>query len=65
MIERELCECGKWMIKRSTGIVLTSYPPQYPMMWWCACGKTKDAETVYGKTDEQIAKEEWDKANEK
>lgn len=64
MIERTLCECGKWMIKRSTGFAYMTYPPQYPMEWWCACGKTKSAETIRGKTNEELNKEQWDKANE-
>ena len=56
--------CGKKMIKRYTGQVLTSYPPQYPWYWWCGCGETRDGGIEQGKTEEQLAKEEWEKANE-
>jgi len=63
-METKICpKCQKKMIKRSTGIVLSSYPQQYPMMWWCGCGHQEPAETIQGKTDEQVSREEWERIN--
>lgn len=56
--------CGKTMIRTPTGAVLTSYPPQTPMMWWCACGHTEDAGVERGKTIQERRLEEWQRANE-
>lgn len=63
IIEKTLCEsCGKWAIKQSTGIVYASYPAQYPMEYKCLCGWKKPAETVIGKTNEDIFKQQWENA---
>ena len=58
------CECGKNMILRGTGRVLTTYPPQYPMDWFCAgCGARTVGPVIRGKTDEEVAIEDWERAN--
>lgn len=31
-------ECKARMVKKNTGTVLTTDPPQYPYDWWCGCG---------------------------
>lgn len=62
-METKLCKCGHNMIKQSTGIVHLTYPPQYPMIWKCACGNTEEAETVRGKTDEDVFMELWRRVN--
>lgn len=56
-------KCGKVMIKRFANICLTSYPAKYPWHWWCGCGNTEVGGIVVGKTQEQICREEWEKAN--
>ena len=62
--EKKLCEkCGKWMILTGTGRVLTSYPPQYPQVWWCGCGHQEQGPILRGKTDEEMRREEWERAN--
>jgi len=62
--ENKICQkCNSKMIKRSTGVVLTSYPPQYPWYWWCGCGHTERGGVERGKTNEEIAHEEWEKLN--
>lgn len=62
-MERTICEkCGKWAIKTGTGITLTSYPPQYPQIWKCACGWMKDADVIHGKTDEEVFTDNWSRA---
>jgi len=61
--ERTKCEvCGKWAIKQSTGLVLMSYPPQFPMEWKCACGWAMGAGVVRGKTNEELFLDEWNNA---
>lgn len=55
--------CGKKMIKRYANYVLTSYPPQYPWDWWCACGHTELGGVDRGQTDEEILKERWEQEN--
>lgn len=63
-MEKTICEkCGKWAIKQSTGIVLTSYPPQYPMMWKCGCGWSTSAGTIRGTTEEEVFNKQWEEAN--
>ncbi len=63
-METTICEnCGKKAIKMSTGIVLTSYPPQYPMIYKCGCGWTKEAEIVRGQTEEEMFQENWNNIN--
>lgn len=57
------CECGKKMIKRSSNIVLTSYPPQYPWYWWCGCGKTREGGVTRGTTEAEIAQRDWERKN--
>ena len=64
MSNSKLCpNCGKKMIKVGTGIVLTSYPPQYPQTWWCGCGHEEPAETLTEKTEYHLNLEEWNKIN--
>ena len=52
-------ECGKRMIKTRTGVILATYPAQYPQMWWCGCGHTEEAETLWGKTRREM----WEELN--
>lgn len=57
------CQCGKNMIKRGTGIVLCSNPPQYPMQWWCGgCGHTEDAGGELGVNWEDVMQKKWEEA---
>ena len=56
-------ECGKRMIKTGTGVILATYPAQHPQMWWCGCGHAEEAETLRGKTVEQLRREEWEDLN--
>jgi hypothetical protein len=56
-------KCSKQMIKTGTGIVLTSYPPQYPQKWWCGCGHEEPAETIWGTTVEESNRNEWNRLN--
>jgi hypothetical protein len=53
-IETRQCPaCPAWMVRRPTGVVLTSNPPQYPQEWWCACGHREPAGIDAGQTAEQ------------
>ena len=62
--DSERCdECGATMIQRDSGVVLTSMPPQYPWYWWCGCGATKKGGVRRDKTEEQMCREEWERAN--
>lgn len=62
--QQRICSiCGKKMIKRYANYVLTSYPPQYPWSWWCACGHTEPGGIERGKTDEEILEERWNEEN--
>lgn len=64
MAETKECpNCGKQMIKTATGTVLTTYPAQYPMMWWCACGHQESAGVERGTTADERRREEWESAN--
>lgn len=63
-METKKCpKCGKKMIKQGTGIALSSYPPVYPQEWWCGCGYTEPAESIRGKTDQEVRQELWEEAN--
>lgn len=54
------CEnCSKWAIKVPTGVVLTSYPAQYPQMWKCACGWSQEAGTTMELSNEEVFKRNW------
>ena len=57
-------KCEKKMIQRYSNLVLTSYPPQYPWDWSCACGHTEKGGIERGQTDEDIALKKWKKENE-
>jgi len=59
----KLCECGKKMILCGTGVVLLTYPGQYPQVWWCGCGKSEPGPTLRGKTNEEARMEQWRLAN--
>jgi len=56
-------KCNKKMIKTGTEITLTSYPPIYPQIWWCGCGHSQGADSIRGKTTEDIRQEEWENLN--
>ena len=56
-------QCGKKMIKRDIGIVLTSCPPQYSWYWWCGCGHIEEGGTRRGKTEEEMYLELWAQKN--
>jgi C4-type Zn-finger protein len=56
-------KCSKKMIKQGTGIVLTSNPPVYPQEWWCGCGYRESAESIRGKTEDEISREKWEQEN--
>ena len=56
-------KCGKLMIKIYKNEVLTSYPAQYPMSWWCKCGHTEDAGVERGITTDDINNARWNSVN--
>ena len=60
--ETKPCKCGKKMIKRYGGMLLT-YPTQLCYDWWCGCGHTETGGTETQKTEEEILKEKWEEAN--
>lgn len=55
--------CNSNMIKRYSGVVYATYPPQRPWIWWCACGTTAAGGVETDQTEEDAAKEAWNKAN--
>jgi len=56
--------CGKKMIRRSTGVVLTSYPAQYPWNWWCGCGHSVEGGVEHAVfLPEDDIKRAWKKIN--
>ena len=58
------CTCGKLMILRFSGMTLAVYPAIHLTQWFCGgCGKTEIGPQIRDKTNEQIAMEEWEKAN--
>jgi len=62
--ETKTCpDCGRLMIRISDGRCLTSYPTQYPMIWWCNCGHHENAGTDHDKTAERIQLERWAAVN--
>jgi len=55
-------KCDKEMIKRPTGNILCTYPPQFPWNWWCGgCNHYEQGGVDRGKTDDEIYREEWQK----
>lgn len=56
-------ECGKLMIRRWTGTELLTYPPGYPWYWWCGCGHEEEGGVERAKTEEEIARKEWEALN--
>ena len=64
-METKNCVCGKKMIKRFSNFVYCTYPPQHPWKWWCGgCGREEEGGIEVGKTQEDVYREEWEKANE-
>lgn len=62
--ETKICpKCGAKMIEVSTNNVLTSYPPQYPQIWWCGCGYKEKGRTIRGRTSVELHRERWEKLN--
>lgn len=58
-------KCNKKMIKRFAGMVLLTYPAQYPWSWWCGgCNFYCEGGVERGKIDEEIALEQWKAAQE-
>ena len=55
--------CGRQMVRRYTGTVLTSYPAQYPWYWWCACGQTAEGGVERGLTEDEEARRSWQRLN--
>lgn len=55
-------KCGKNMIRRYTGQMMTSYPPQEPWVWWCACGMQKPGGVIVEKSQDELAKAAWNAA---
>lgn len=63
--ETKICPiCGKKMIKRYHNHDYPTSPVQYPWYWWCGCGNTEQGGVDRGKTDKEIAREEWKEINE-
>lgn len=61
--ETKPCECGKLMILRGTGHILTSYPPQYPQVWYCGgCDRTEKGPTLQGRLPPSFM-DDWRQAN--
>lgn len=56
-------KCGKNMVKESDGLVLTSYPPQYPWHWKCGCGHVGKAGVDRGLTQDQMFMNQWNAVN--
>ena len=57
-------QCGKNMIRKSTHVVLTSMPPQYPWIWWCACGHEESGGTDVGMSPQELDRRRFEAANE-
>lgn len=55
--------CGMVMVERPPEFEYASYPPQWDKVLWCACGYQKNCGRVRGRSDAEILKERWDKAN--
>lgn len=61
-MNKELCECGKWMIEEAVA-VLTSYPGQTQYRWWCGgCGATKQGRREAHQSHESIRMRQWENA---
>jgi hypothetical protein len=59
-----LCpKCGARMLRRGTGMMLASNPPQYPLEWHCGCGHREPGGREWGKTAEQLFHEDWKREN--
>ena len=57
-------KCGKNMIKRDTGMVLTSYPAQHTWYWWCGgCKHTETGGVRRDLTEEEFSQKLWEEAN--
>lgn len=55
--------CGSQMIRRYADQVFLTHPPQYRWYWWCGCGRTEAGGTTWGKTEDEIAREGWERLN--
>ena len=54
--------CGMNMIRRGTGVVLLTYPSQYPWNWWCGCGHTEEG-GIEHRVFEPNCQSMWEEAN--
>ena len=64
MTETKTCPaCGKNMIRRSKDLVLLTYPGKRVWYWWCACGHAEHGGSESPRTEEEIARAEWERVN--
>jgi hypothetical protein len=56
-------KCGKNMIRKYRNLVLTSMPPQYPWIWWCACGHEERGGVDAGVSQRELDMNRWKEAN--
>ena len=64
MVEGKVCpKCQKQMIRRDLGYAYATDPPQYPWEWWCGCGHREAGGVRIDPTDDQMALDEWKRAN--
>ena len=56
-------QCGKRMVRWGTGVVLLSYPPQYPWNWRCGCGHREFGGVERGTTEDEQFMAAWHDAN--
>lgn len=54
--------CKAKMIRKYSGGVLMSSPPQYPWSWWCGCGHHEDGGFASGRHHPTL-QEQWENAN--
>jgi hypothetical protein len=69
METKKCSNCGKWMIKWGSGLIIDTFPSRHEIAWICSCGHRED----FGFVNESDAmnlmsngghfKCEWEKAN--
>lgn len=51
------------MIEKSPTVIYTTNPPQWDRVMWCGCGHQENLGRVYGQTESESIREQWEAAN--
>ena len=63
MTNEKCPRCGSYMIEKPPTVIYTSNPPQWDRVLWCGCGHQESRGRVYGKTEDETLRDEWEARN--